>query len=90
MERKILPNKDAFRQFTTTYAELYAIYLNDFLEALATGVYKKTSDKLKIFLDANGTTKITSLYKYCPLLCWQKNFTKMRLSFPGSSAKRPR
>ena len=61
MERKILPNKDAFRQFTTTSAELYAIYLNDFLEALATGVYKKTSDKLKIFLDANGTTKITSL-----------------------------
>lgn len=60
--QKITPNQDAFRYFTTTSAELYAKYLNEFLDALVTGDYKKTSDKLKIFLDANGTTKTAALH----------------------------
>lgn len=60
---KITPNTDAFRRFTTTSAECYAKYLNDFLEALVSGDYEKTSGKLKIFLDANGTMQTTSLYR---------------------------
>ena len=59
---KITPNQEAFQRFTTTTAEYYAKYLNDFLDTLLTGEYKKTSEKLKIFLDANGTAKISSLH----------------------------
>ncbi|MGN0167306.1 MAG: helix-turn-helix domain-containing protein [Acetatifactor sp.] len=62
MTHKITPNHDAFRRFTSTSAEYYAKYLNEFLDTLITGDYAKTSDKLKIFLDANGTTKLASLH----------------------------
>ncbi len=59
---KITPNHEAFRTFSSTSAEYYAKYLKDFLNALASGDYKETSDKLKIFLDANGTLKTHSLH----------------------------
>lgn len=59
--RKLTPNRDAFARFTTVSAERYTVYLHEFLDAMITGDEKKTADKLKIFLDATGTTKMSSL-----------------------------
>lgn len=60
--QKITPNQDAFDHFTTATAEYYADYLSDFLGTLLTGDYKRTSEKLKIFLDANGNAQTSSLH----------------------------
>ena len=58
----ITPDADAFWNFSSKTATLYAQYLKEFLEELTHGDSIKTTDKLKRFLDAKGTYKIRSLY----------------------------
>ena len=60
---EISPDQSAFAHFTSLSAQLYQKYLKDFLNALITGDYTRTSNALKIFLDANGTMNAASLYQ---------------------------
>lgn len=76
---KITPNQEAFHNFTTVSAEYYAKYLHDFLASLETGNYNETAEKLKIFLDANGTLKVTSLYHLKRKIHELNTFCKERL-----------
>lgn len=59
---EISPDETAFLHFTALSAEHYTAYLTDFLNALADGSTSQASQKLKVFLDANGTFNAASLY----------------------------
>lgn len=77
--RKITPNREAFSRFSSAAAEYYAGYLKEFLEALSSGDDKKAMDRLKIFLDANGTTKTADRYSLKKKMHELNSFCKEKL-----------
>ncbi len=73
------PVQEAFWHFTDASAECYAAYLKEFLDTLITGDEKKTFDQLKVFLDANGTTKNVPMYSMKKKMHELNSFCKEKL-----------